>query len=54
MGEYNQWRHKVLKLGSRSLTQFCSKKSIQRFPLGFDKNKIHLDFKHVWNYRLGE
>jgi len=26
----------------------------QHFPVGFDKNKIHHDFKHVWNYRLGK
>ena len=24
------------------------------FPLGFDKYKIHHDFNHVLNYRLGK
>ena len=28
MHEYNQWRHKVFKLGSRARTQFPLKKSI--------------------------
>ena len=28
MREYNQWRHKVFKLGSRAQTQFRLKKSI--------------------------